>query len=82
MNQFSVGAVGKKIQILNLAQRPSLTPKEALNLAAWLVATAAPLVPGSATNVLTQFHKLLGDAAEGTDLEEAAGDAIADLDAR
>ena len=79
MNQFSVGAVGKKIQILNLAQRPSLTPKEALDLAAWLVATAAPLVPGSATDVLRQFHKLLGDAAEGTDLEEGAADAIAEL---
>jgi hypothetical protein len=82
MNQFSVGAVGKKIQILNLAQRPSLTPKEALNLAAWLVATAAPLVPGSASDVLTQFHKLLGDASEGTDLEEAAGDAVAELGGR
>lgn len=79
MNPFSVGAVGKKVHINNLAQRPSLTPKEALTLAAWLVATAAPLMPGTATEVLTQFHKLLGDASEGTDLEDAAANAIAEL---
>jgi hypothetical protein len=79
MNPFSVGAVGKKVHINNLAHRPSLTPKEALTLAAWLVAAAAPLVPGTATEVLTQFHKLLGDAAEGTDLEDAAANAIAEL---
>lgn len=80
MNPFSVGAVGKKVQINNLAPRPSLTPKEALNLAAWLVATAAPLMPGSADDVLVQFHKLLGDAAEGSDLEDAAARAVAELD--
>ncbi len=79
MNPFNVGAVGKKVHILNLAPQPSLTPKEALTLAAWLVATAAPLLPGTATEVLTQFHKLLGDASEETDLEDAATQAIAEL---
>lgn len=76
MNQFGVGAVGKKIQINNLAARPSLTPKEALHLAAWLLAAAAPLMPGTAAETLNQFHKLVGDAGEGTDLEEAAHGAI------
>lgn len=76
MNQFGVGAVGKKVHISNLAERPRLTPKEALELAAWLVATAAPLMPGDAATVLGQFHKLVGDAAEGTDLEEAARAAL------
>jgi hypothetical protein len=80
MNPFNVGAVGKKVQINNLAPRPSLTPKEALTLAAWLVATAAPLMPGTASEVLTQFHKLLGDASEGTDLEDAAAQAIVELE--
>lgn len=76
MNQFAVGAVGKKVMISNLAPQPRLTPKEALELAAWLVATAAPLMPGTAAAVLEQFHKLVGDAAEGTDLEEAARAAL------
>lgn len=76
MNQFAVGAVGKKIQISNLAPQPILTPKEALELAAWLVATAAPLMPGDAAAVLGKFHKLVGDAAEGTDLEAAAREAL------
>lgn len=76
MNQFAVGAVGKKVMINNLPPRPRLTAKEALELAAWLVATAAPLMPGTATAVLEQFHKLVGDAAEGTDLEGAARAAL------
>lgn len=75
-NKYSVGAVGKRIEINNLAPRPSLTPREAFELAAWLVATAAPLMPGDASTVLGQFHKLLGDAGEGTDLEEAARAAL------
>ena len=76
MNQFAVGAVGKKVSINNLAPQPRLTPKEACELAAWLLATAAPLMPGSASSVLEHFHKLVGDAAEGTDLEEAARAAL------
>lgn len=76
MNQFAVGAVGKKIQISNLAPNPRLTPKEAMNLAAWLVAAAAPLMPGDAAAVLGSFHKLVADAGEGTDLEGAALAAI------
>jgi hypothetical protein len=76
MNQFGVGAVGKKVHIANIAQSPRLDAKSALELAAWLVATAAPLMPGDATTVLNQFHRLVGDAAEGTDLEAAAQKAI------
>jgi hypothetical protein len=72
MNQFAVGAVGKKITINNLAPRPQLAPKEALGLAAWLVATAVPLLPGDPGAELGKFHKMLADAAEGTDLEIAA----------
>lgn len=79
-NQFSVGSVGKKVQINNLAQRPTLTPKEALELAAWLVATAVPLSAGDASDALIKFHKLLGDAAEGTDLEVAARRVVDELD--
>jgi hypothetical protein len=75
-NRFSVGAVGRKIEINNLAPRPSLSAREALELAAWLVACASPLLPGDAAATLGQFHKLLGDAAEGTDLEEAARGAL------
>lgn len=77
-NRFNVGAVGRKVEINNLAPRPSLTPREALELAAWLVASASPLLPGDAAATLGQFHKLLGDAAEGTDLEEAARGALED----
>lgn len=68
--------MGKKIEINNLAPRPQLTPREALELAAWLVTAAAPLFPGDAAAVLGQFHKLVGDAAEGTELEHAALAAI------
>lgn len=78
-NQFAVGAVGKKIRISNLAPQPSLTPREALELAAWLVAAAAPLERGSAGQVLDKLHQLIGDAASETDngeLEEAAKEQI------
>jgi hypothetical protein len=77
-NDFAVGAVGKKIEINNLAQRPRLSPREAMNLAAWLVATAGPLMPGDAAASLGEFHKMLGDAAEGTELEDAARAALED----
>jgi len=43
MNQFGVGASGKVVQISNIAPQPRLAPREALNLAAWLAATALPL---------------------------------------
>ncbi len=79
-NKFSVGAVGKKIEINNIAPRPSLTPREAIELAAWLLSAAAPLMPGTANAVLEQFHKLVGDASEGTDMEEAARAALAALE--
>jgi hypothetical protein len=76
MNKFAVGAVGKKIAIHNLAPQPQLTPKDAIELAAWLVATAAPLMPGTAAETLGMFHKLVGDAGEGTELEGAARAAL------
>jgi len=76
-NKFGVGAVGKKIEIHNLAPQPELTPRDALELAAWLVATAAPIIQADTAAVLGQFHKLLGDAAgDGTDLEAAAHAAL------
>jgi hypothetical protein len=76
MNQFGVGAVGKKIGISNMAPRPSLTPREALELAAWLVATALPLMPGTVGAELVRWHRMLADAGEGTDIEGAALEAI------
>jgi len=78
LNRFSVGAVGKKVEINNLAPRPRLTAREAIELAAWLLATAAPLMPDNADAVLEQFHKLVGDAGEGTDIEDAARAALGD----
>jgi len=75
-NRFEVGAAGKRVAIHNLPPRPELTPREAFELAAWLVASASPLMPGDSAEVLGQFHKMLGDAAEGTDLEEAARAAL------
>lgn len=72
-NQHGVGAVGKKIQISNLAPRPTLTPKEALELAAWLVATAVPLRPNDAAAELGAFIRMVMDAAdEGSPLAIAA----------
>lgn len=72
INKFSVGSVGKKIEINNLAPRPSLTAAEAFELAAYLVATAAPIMPGSATEVLGKFLKLVATIAEDTDLGRVA----------
>lgn len=72
MNQFSVGATGKKIQIGNIAPRPTLTPKEAIELAAWLLATAVPLRNGDAASELGAFLRLVEAAAdEGSPLAEA-----------
>ena len=78
MNRFAVGAVGKKVEINNLPARPRLTSKEAIELSAWLLATAAPLEPGTANEVLGKFHKLVAEVGEGTDLESEALDAIED----
>lgn len=64
MNQFGVGAVGKKIQISNLAPRPTLTPKEALELGAWLVAAAVPLRSGDAAAELGAFLRMVEAAAD------------------
>lgn len=63
-NKFEVGAVGKVIAINNLAPRPELKPREALELAAWLVATAAPLAQGEPAAVLSEFLKMVGDAGD------------------
>lgn len=71
MNQFGVGAVGKKVQISNLAPRPTLTPKEAIELAAWLVATAVPLRAGDATAELGAFLRMV-EGASDDDSELAA----------
>lgn len=77
INRYNVGAVGKRITIANLAPQPELTPREALELAAWLVATAAPLMHGEPAAVLGQFHKMIGDAAgDGEPIAVAALEAI------
>ncbi len=65
-NRYGVGAVGRKIHISDLNLECS--PEEALELAAWIVASAAPLTKEG----LERFLKLVGDAAEGTDLGKAA----------
>lgn len=77
INRFDVGAVGKKITIANLAPRPELTPREALELAAWLVAAAAPLMHGEPSAVLGEFHKMIA-AAGDDDTAAAALKAIED----
>jgi hypothetical protein len=71
MNQFAVGAVGKKITINNLAPRPSLSAREALELAAWLVAPAIPVAGGDASTELGKFLRLVVDAAGDGELSEA-----------
>jgi hypothetical protein len=74
MNQYAVGAVGKKIEINNLANRPRLTPKEAIELAAWLAAaTALPLQPGDALAELGKFVK-----RRGRNRRESGEDALAE----
>jgi hypothetical protein len=64
-NKFHVGAVGKRVAIQNLAREPELTPQEALELAAWLVATAVPLRPGDVGEELKRFLNLVADANDG-----------------
>lgn len=78
INRYKVGAVGKRVSIGNLAPEPELTPREALELAAWLVATAAPLMHGEPSAVLGQFHKMIGDAGDGEGIGAAALEAIED----
>lgn len=70
-NKFHVGALGKRVQIQNISSEPELTPSEALELAAYLVATAIPLSPGEADTVLDTFIKMIGDAAEDPDVSAA-----------
>ncbi len=80
MNQFGVGASGKRVRISNLAREPSLQPREALNLAAWLVATAVPLMPGDSAAELGKFVKQLLDVARENDDEDLAGAVEAELE--
>jgi hypothetical protein len=76
-NRFKVGAVGKRIAIGNIQPEPELTPREALELAAWLVATAVPLMHGEPPAVLELFHRMIVDAAgEGEGIAVAALKAI------
>jgi len=72
INRYRVGAVGKRVTIGNLAPEPELTPREALELAAWLVAASAPLMHGEPAAVLGQFLKMIADAGEGEGIAEAA----------
>ncbi|HKZ73179.1 MAG TPA: hypothetical protein VJ011_03895 [Steroidobacteraceae bacterium] len=69
-NKHGVGAAGRHIHI---ASPPSkMAPAEALELAAWLVAAAAPLTRAG----LDDFHRLLAEAGEGTELGKAALEAL------
>lgn len=71
-NQFAVGAVGKRIEINNLAPRPSLTVPEALELAAYLAAAALELKPGDDAENVGNFLKMIMEAAGGEgELSEA-----------
>jgi hypothetical protein len=63
-NKFQVGAVGRRVTIGNLAREPELSSEEAIELAAWLVATAVPLRKGAVGEELQHFVKLLGDAGD------------------
>lgn len=65
MNQFGVGSVGKKIQISNLAPQPTLTAREALNLAAHLAACALPLQSGDDAENVGRFLKQIAELSEG-----------------
>lgn len=80
MNHFGVGATGKRVQINNLPPQPRLQPREALNLAAWLAATALPLMPGDASAELGKFIKQLGDVASESDSGELADAVKAELE--
>jgi len=80
MNQFGVGATGKKVQITNLQPQPRLEPRQALNLAAWLAATALPLMPGEPVAELGNFIKLLGDVARENDSDDLADAVKAELE--
>lgn len=70
-NTFHVGATGKKVAIRNISREPELTPAEALELGAWLVATAIPLQAGDAATNLQKFLQKLEDVAGDGDLGEA-----------
>lgn len=61
-NKYHVGAVGKRVAIQNISREPELTPAEALELAAWLAATAIPLRAGDVQAELGAFLRMLGDA--------------------
>lgn len=70
-NKFEVGAVGRRVEISNLPRHPELSPSEALELAAFLVAAAVPLHREQAGVVLGQFIKMLGDVGD-EELQAAA----------
>lgn len=71
-NQFAVGAVGRKIAINNIAPRPELTAEQALELSAWLAASAMALRPTmGATAQLTSFLKMIVDASDDAELSDA-----------
>lgn len=74
-NDFGVAPRGRRVQVAAATVEGvpmDMTPHEALELAAWLVAIAAPMHQGTVTDALNAFHSALAEAAEGTDLEGAA----------
>lgn len=71
-NRYGVGAVGRNIHVSQLELK--MSPDEALELGAWLVAAAAPMTRAG----LDGFLKLLAEAGEGTELGKAALAALED----
>lgn len=62
-NQFAVGVRGDVVAILH--EHRWLTPEQAINLAAWLVANAGVILEDSRDELRERFLKTL-DAVEST----------------
>lgn len=77
-NKFHVGAVGQRVAVQNISKEPELSPTDALELAAWLVATAIPLRAGDAADELGKFLKMVGDVAADPELSGAVEAELAD----
>jgi hypothetical protein len=70
-NKYQVGAVGKRVEIGNISSRPELTPNEALELAAYLVAVALPMMSGETDELLHQFMGKVADASDDPEVSKA-----------
>ena len=85
-NDYGVSPKGRSVQISGLSMHapdvaaPVMTPQEAIELAAWLVATAVPMHRKDTAGALDEFHAALAEVAEGTELGTAAVAALEDED--